>query len=110
MTKKIYVLPVIVAFSAISNSGFAVEIRGFPSCGTWLKQGNERQYPAMTNASWLLGYLSGKASGLSKDFLKGTDNETIYHWVENYCRAYPTKDVDDAARDLAKELIEQKGL
>jgi len=110
MKSSIYGLLGIAAFSAISNGAFAVEIRGFPSCETWLKKDTARQYRAMTNEFWVLGYLSGKASGLDKDFLKGTDNETIYHWIDNYCRAYPAKDVDDAARDLAKELIEQKEL
>jgi len=110
MKRNVYGLLVTVAFSAIWNCAFAVEIRGFPSCETWLKKGTARQYRAMTNEFWVLGYLSGKASGLDKDFLKGTDNETIYHWIDNYCRAYPAKDVDDAARDLVKELIEQKEL
>ena len=110
MRQYIYVLLLIIAFSSLSNSAFAVEIRGFPTCAMWLKQGSERQYPAMNNEFWLLGYLSGKASGLDKDILKDTGNETIYHWVDNYCRAYPTKAVDDAARDLVKELIEKKGL
>ena len=110
MTTKAYALIIIIAICSISNSAMAVEVRGFPTCATWLKQGNLRAFPAMTNEFWLLGYLSGKAVGLNKDFLNGTDNETIYHWVDNYCRTYPTKDVDDAARDLAKELIEQKGL
>ena len=100
MKINVYGLLVAVAFSAISNWAFAVEIRGFPSCETWLKKGSARPYRTMTNEFWVLGYLSGKASGLDKDFLKGTDNETIYHWVDNYCRAYPTKDVDDAAREL----------
>lgn len=110
MTKNLCVLAAIVALSAISHGAFAVDIRGFPTCAAWLKQGRAQEYPAMINEFWLLGYLSGKASGLDKDFLKGTDNETIYHWVDNYCRAYPAKDVGDAARELVKELIEQKGL
>ena len=110
MKINVYGLLVAVAFSAISNWAFAVEIRGFPSCETWLKKGSARPYRAMTNEFWVLGYLSGKASGLDKDFLKGTDNEKIYHWIDNYCRAYPGKDVDDAARELVRDLIEQKEL
>ena len=110
MKRNVYGLLVAVAFSSISNCALAVEIRGFPSCETWLKKGTARQYRAMTNEVWVLGYLSGKASGLNKDFLKGTDNEKIYHWIDNYCRAYPTKDVDDAARELVRDLIEQKEL
>jgi hypothetical protein len=76
----------------------------------WAKQGKEREFPAMTNEAWLMGYLSGRASALNKDFLKGTDNESIYVWIDNYCRDNPTKDVDDAAKELVKELIQQKGL
>ena len=110
MAKIIYFFLIIASFCTAPNSANAVDIRGFPTCAAWLKQGEDRNYPAMTNQFWLLGYLSGKASGLDKDFLKDTDNDTIYHWVDNYCRAYPAKDVDDAARELAKELIEQKGL
>jgi hypothetical protein len=107
MTRYLPLIIVIVTCAATSFSASAVDIRGFPTCETWLKS---RNVPAMTNEFWLLGYLSGKASGLNKDFLKDTDNESLYHWVDNYCRAYPMKDVDDAARDLVKDLIDKKGL
>ncbi len=108
--KNIYVLLVIIAYSVISNSAVAAEIRGFPTCLAWSKTRKDGALRAMNNEFWLLGYLSGMASGLKKDFLHGTDNETIYHWVDNYCKAYSTKDADDAARALANELIEKKGL
>ena len=117
MRKNIYALLAIMVFSTISNSANAIEIMGYRSCGKWI-QGRETErrsgptdwLDASSNSDWLLGYLSGLAIGFNKDFLKGTDNPSIYLWVDNYCRANPLKRIDDTADDLAVELIRQKRL
>jgi hypothetical protein len=82
----------------------AVEIRGVISCGRWF-QPESGFYKA-----WLNGFLSGIAFGTNVDILKGTDKESIYLWIDNYCRANPLKDLDDAGLALFDELKRQKRL
>ena len=88
----------------------AVEIRGLISCGVWVKDRVEKEIGEVVNEMWLIGYLSGLATGANSDFLRGSDNESIFLWVDNYCRANPLKNLDDAGIYLAYELQKQKGL
>ena len=88
----------------------ALQIRGFTSCGTWVKETQEDGWGIVTSRMWLLGYLSGKASGSGKDVLRGTDNDSIFLWVDNYCKANPLKDIGDAGAALFSELAKKKGL
>ena len=97
-----------LVLSATVFDAQAQTYRGAPSCGSWISEkvvviraGNER---------WLVGFLSGLAAVSNKDFIKGTDNESIFLWVDNYCQANPLKDVFDAGIMLATELIKQKKL
>jgi hypothetical protein len=61
------------------------------------------------NASWLLGYLSGLSIGAGRDFLSGTDNASIYKWMDNYCRTNPLRDVSGGGSALAAELTKKRG-
>ena len=56
------------------------------------------------------GYLSGRAGVSGGDFLKGTDNDSIFLWLDNYCRANPQMDLEQAGIDLARELMQLKGI
>ena len=85
---------------------------GVPPCGTWVK---DRQDPkarllSKTNEYWLVGYLTGLSVGIGKDFLNGTDPDSLFLWVDNYCRANPLSDAAYAADGLATVLIRNKGL
>jgi hypothetical protein len=61
------------------------------------------------NTSWLLGYLSGLAVSSGRDFLSGTDNASIYRWMDEYCRVNPLRDVSNGGNALAAELTKRKG-
>ena len=89
-----------------------VFVRGVPSCGEWAaareKQKRENRPQNPGERTWLLGFLSGLAIGQNKEFWGGTDakaldNEAAYQWVDNYCRANPSKDLDDAGAALFVE-------
>ena len=87
----------------------ALTMRGPPSCGAWIKERSQGMV-GLANLSWLVGFLSGLANGTNKDFIKGTDNDSLSLWVDNYCRSNPLDSVDDAGLSLAMELIKQKRL
>ena len=80
-----------------------------PSCGEWIVHREKSDTLALGNASWLLGYLSGMASGSGKDFLSAADNASIYKWMDSYCRKNPLRDLGSGAHALAAELNGAKG-
>lgn len=120
MRKATYSLFAFMVFSAISGgvANAQVELRGLSSCGAWtavgyasrLKEATQDSIDRLVKESWIVGYLSGIASGTNKDFIRGTDNPSILLWVDNYCRANPLKDLGDAGSQLARDLIKQKQL
>jgi hypothetical protein len=97
----------IIAVSAPLEGG--VEARQAPSCGEWVSHREKSDTLALGNTSWLLGYLSGLAVSRGKDFLAGTDNVSIYKWMDNYCRTNPLRDVSSGGAALAAELTRKKG-
>jgi hypothetical protein len=95
----------------------AVEIKGARSCSKWLEEKRlansakeMNKIPVLITKSWFLGYLSGRADASGRNFLKGTDSESIFLWLDNYCRANPDKNLDQGGIDLARELMQMKGI
>ena len=86
-----------------------VEARQAPSCGEWISHREKSDPLALGNTSWLLGYLSGQAVSRGEDFLSGTDNVSIYKWMDNYCRTNPLRNVGNGGIVLAAELTRKKG-
>jgi hypothetical protein len=88
----------------ISETTLAVQIRGFASCGEWVtereRERGGRTAQGLVYQSWLIGYLSGLASGTGKEVIKDLDNPSIFLWVDNYCRANPLKRTFEAAEEL----------
>ncbi|USU21332.1 hypothetical protein [Paraburkholderia fungorum] len=107
MNKRVSTVLAVLCFCA--SSADAVTVRGAPSCGTWVKDRLSDDWPQLTDKEWLIGYLSGVAITGRKDFLKGTDNDSLSLWVDNYCHANPLNDVADAGDALSRELIGRKG-
>lgn len=85
---------------------------GNPSCGQWVaafekEKSNDLSWTMLNKQSWLVGYMSGINSSeyLNVDILKNTDADSIYLFVDNYCREHPLDDVTDAAMALYSELL-----
>lgn len=94
-----------------------VEIKGSRSCSKWMEEKRlatsakeMNKIPVLITRSWFLGYLSGRADVSGKNFLKGTDSDSIFLWLDNYCHANPAKDLDQGGIDLARELMQMKGI
>ncbi len=81
---------------------------GMPdTCGAWV---HEREIKSPLNSyyeGWMLGFMSGVAQMSGTDFLKVTDNKSIYLWMDNYCKSHPLKNVVSGASDLTLELIKK---
>ena len=92
-----------------SPSGAGEQPKQAPSCGEWIVHREKSDTLALGNASWLLGYLSGLAAGSGKDTLSGTENSSIYKWMDSYCRSNPLRDLGSGANALAAELTGKKG-
>ncbi len=94
-----------------------VDLMGARSCGNWSEERRManstkemNRIPVLITRSWFLGYLSGRAAASRKNFLKGTDSDSIFLWLDNYCRANPNQDLDSAGIELAGELMQMKGI
>lgn len=102
----------ILMLSAI-DVGADVTIRGVPSCVSWLVDDEQNKgdgWVRVADQSWLLGFLSGQALESDKNVLKGTDSDTLYRWMDNYCMMNPLKNIADGGDALFYELAKQKGL
>ena len=90
------------------QSAAVVGIRGAVSCGTWLKGRGAGE--SNRHQTWLVAFLSGLAAGRDMDFwgqpgVNILENESVYLWMDNYCRNNPLKDMDDGAESLFWERI-----
>jgi hypothetical protein len=112
-------LAALLAASLLSFGIFAapVEIKGARNCGKWIEERRAansskdlNKIPVLITRSWFLGYLSGRAAQSGKDFLKSTDSDSIFLWLDNYCRDHAQAELDQAAIDLARELMQMKGI
>ncbi|MBI5922759.1 MAG: hypothetical protein HY847_14090 [Betaproteobacteria bacterium] len=102
---------------AANSSAAPVEIRGARSCHEWQEQARYaksatemNKVPLLVSKNWFLGYLSGRAEESGKNLLKGTDNDSIFLWLDNYCRTNPGQDLANAGVELMRELRQQKRL
>ena len=111
MKKIILALMAVTTLSGVSGSASALVIRGTRSCGNWVElEKSNGQADAGASRSWLVGYLSGVVAGTGKDFLKDTDNESIYLWMTNYCKKNPLNNIAVGSEDLYFEMLKKKGI
>lgn len=101
---------------ATSAFSVAADSRGARSCSKWTEERRQAEgkedlnkIPVLITKSWFLGYLSGRVSRSAQDWLKGTDNESIFLWLDNYCRDKPLQDLDSGGIALELELTQMKG-
>ena len=108
----------LVGMALVLNSEGAqaqITIRGAVGCGKWVEDESKHKNLSGINfsRSWILGFLSGAASATNKDFwgrpnIDLLDNDSVFLWIDNYCRVNPLKAVDDAAVILFLERTRGK--
>jgi len=97
----------------VPAGGATITTRGTPSCANWINSkgvSGQENWPRTVATAWLIGFLSGIALDQGKNFLDGTDTDSLVLWVDNYCAANSLKNVAEAGAVLSAELARQKGL
>ena len=106
-----------VALVLFSEVTLAVNVRGSISCGIWVeerqKEARGEYVGSLVNRAWLIGFLSGQAVESDKEFwgkqnVNILDVESVFLWMDNYCRANPLKGVGDGADTLFTERTKGK--
>ena len=96
-----------VGFLFFSNAEAKVVVTHRFGCGQWIEARNGKGVAAHVVENWVDGYLSGLAVGSNTEFWrKGgsrLDKESVYLWIDNYCRANPLKTTVEAGSALFKE-------
>ena len=87
-----------------------LRVRGMAPCGQWVRERNEDGYNTVVDQRGLVGFLSGLVIGSNKDVLNGTDNASIFLWMDNYCRKTPLSHSYEGALELFRELVKKKNL
>jgi hypothetical protein len=89
--------------SLCTTEVFASTSFGGADCGQWFNE------PRRSTAKvWLAGYLSGlnavRAKEQTDPLGQLSSMEQAFLWVDNYCRANPLRETQDAANALFREL------
>jgi hypothetical protein len=93
-----------------ASSAMAVTVKGVGAgpCSDWT---NKREQTDSTLKygveSWLLGYMSAIAEDNNRNFLSGTEAETIFKAVDMLCELKPGQPTTDAARHLVGYMSNQ---
>jgi len=108
MKAVIRMFAVSLALLGFSDASLALVIRGSQSCTEWTKDRKVNRGPV--DRPWLLGYLSGLASGQNREFWGGQntgmnrlESTYVYGRIDEYCSANPDKNIVHAADHLFKE-------
>lgn len=105
-------LMLIVFSIGFSTNSKAVVVFGEISCGKWdktstAKFGTDEAWDKIAHRIWLTGFLSGAAFSSNIDVLKNTDAESVYLWMDNYCRSHSLDTVTAGANALLIELTKR---
>ena len=73
------------------------------SCGKYVES---RAQSLIAPSVWLLGFLSGANiyKSQTQDALKDVDHQSIFLWMDKYCKEKPLDYLDDGAKLLMIEL------
>lgn len=112
-----------MALVLFCEMALAVNVRGPISCDSWLQdREKEKQSPVGVIAwiensisqNWLVGYLSGLAVATNNELwgqipnANSLDNETVFLWMDNYCRGNTRKDLAFGAIEFFRERTPNK--
>jgi len=108
MTTVIRIAALTLVLATASAPSFALMIRGSQGCAEWTRERKAAKAPF--DKPWLLGYLSGLASGMNREFWGGgntgmarIETATVYARIDQFCAANPERNIVHAADHLFKE-------
>ena len=84
---------------------------GLHSCAKVLKEDKEDNITSNIYNSWVNGFMSGASvyNDTQKAFLDVADFYGIQHLIREYCKKNPLDKLEDAAQDVAEQLIDRAG-
>ena len=106
---KTAVLVSLLVFSApgysADENGLANAI-GISSCGEWVKERTADSVLSWQDKTWIAGYLTAynRQTPDTWDIQGNTDIESIFLWLDKYCRENPLENLGGAMADLTEEL------
>jgi len=99
---KLLRLILVVALTGLSANSNATQTLRDASCKQWINsQSTQVHYEYM---SWLMGYLSGIAIQSDSNIFKTTNPDSIFLWMDTFCRNNPQNYIGDGAWQLSGEL------
>lgn len=103
-TKPLWALLLLIfPMATTADTASQVTYLANPSCGEWIQQGASTIQGEL-NHTYLAGLMSGIAVGTISNFLAKTDTDSVFLWMDNYCRAHPLDKLIDGGIKLAGEL------
>ncbi len=97
-----------------THQAAAYESRGARSCLGWQESRLDQKAGFSLNAeiyaTWMVGYLSGIVAGSGSDFYVGTDNESVFLMVDNFCDSNIRMNLAAAGTSVARQLMQDKGI
>ena len=104
MNKNVLLMVCVMLFSTSTNAYTTLGVR---SCGEWIKDRGSPSVMTAAQLNWLGGYLTGVSEFTRTDIINSVDKESLYLWVDNYCKAHPLEDTSSAAYNLTVELLQR---
>lgn len=110
---RIHLVAILLAFTGCAAQAQSkVYGNGAASCGLFVaaaeaaRQGNPSVDSYMM---WFSGYASLASAQTGIDYFAGADVKGQQLWLENYCRAHPLAQFDEAAAQLMGTLTQRQG-
>ena len=107
----LFVVALLCLSTALPAADGRGDLRGTRSCRKWVEERSlaegkieMNRIPVLISKSWFLGFLAGRSSGAKRNFASGIDDESIFLWLDNYCRDHPRENLADAGLALEMEL------
>lgn len=105
--QNLFALIFFILLASVSAHASALTTMGAASCREWeeVRHSKDSASASALYEAWLVGDLNGLAVATQVDFLKNTNIQSYFLWVDNYCKSNPLKDLSLAGFSLSLDLI-----
>jgi hypothetical protein len=112
MSTKTSVALVFVLAITATQTADALDTIGLRQCAMWRdgRSGNAERWTQIAGEQWLAGYVSGLIRGSGTVVFETMDEDSLYRWMDSYCRANPRRTLQEGADRLYEELKAKRGL
>ncbi len=101
---KLFRLVLVLFALGFSSGSYALATLGDISCGAWVADRTAHKSTEHTDEAWLTGVITGLALHSGTDVLKDTDDDSVYIWMDKYCKRNPAGTVSKGATVFFNEL------